>query len=363
MASPFRKIIHLDLDSFFASVEARDNPTLRGQPIAVGGSPDRRGVVATCSYEARRYGVHSAMPMGQALKLCPHLIVVPTDMEKYRTVSAQVRGIWERYTPVIEPLSLDEAFLDVTDSTAHRGSATLIAKAIRDAVRTELDLTISAGIAPNKFLAKIASDWEKPDGQFTITPDQVDEFVAALPVEKLHGVGEATAAKLHGRGLKTCRDLRAWDLGRLTSDFGSFGARLYQLCRGIDDRPVKTERIRKSVSVERTYAEDLTGLEACQRELEALMDPLEERILRAGAGNRIEAVFVKVRFEGFETTTAQGPGRAAAVERYLELLETAWQRGHRPVRLLGIGVRLDHPASEQQLGLFEADGTEGGCRW
>jgi DNA polymerase-4 len=349
-----RKIIHADCDSFFASVEVRDNPSLSGKPIAVGGAPDQRGVVATCSYEARRFGVHSAMPMSQALRACPDLIVIPTNMARYREVSAEVREIFERYTEMIEPLSLDEAFLDVTATTAHRGSGTLIATEIRDSVRRELGITISAGIAPNKFLAKIASDWKKPDGQFTIRPEEVDDFVAALPVEKLHGVGEATTARLHARGLKTCADIRPVPLGELMKTFGSFGGRLYQLCRGIDDRPVKTHRVRKSVSVERTYAEDLTGIEACRRELETLMDDLTARIDRAGAAGRIDGCFVKVRFSGFETTTASCPARGTGLAVFEELLSTAWERGHRPVRLLGLGVRLHHPAVDQQLGLFGA---------
>lgn len=352
-----RKIIHCDCDSFYASVETRDDPSLAGQPLAVGGAPDKRGVVATCNYPARTYGIHSAMPMSQAVRLCPHLIILRPDMAKYRSVSRQVHEIFAAYTELIEPLSLDEAFLDVTDATVCRGSATLMAGEIRNRVRQEIGITISAGIAPNKFLAKIASDWHKPDGQLTITPGQVDAFVARLPVEKLFGVGSVTARRMHDRGLATCSDLRELSLAELTRAFGKFGASLYQLCRGVDERPVRVSRARKSVSVERTYAQDLPSLGACREALTLLLGDLEERIHRASAGRRIDQCFIKVRFSGFETTTAGRASRAADPAVFDHLLETAWERGQRPVRLLGIGVRLDHPAVDRQLGLFEAPGA------
>jgi DNA polymerase IV len=349
-----RKIIHCDCDSFYASVEIRDDPSLRDKPLAVGGSADQRGVVATCSYAARAYGVRSAMPMGQALRLCPQLVVVRPNMAKYRDVSQQIHEVFARYTTIIEPLSLDEAFLDVSDCTACRGSATRIAQEIRGEVRDRLGITLSAGIAPNKFIAKIASDWNKPDGQLTVTPDQVDVFVAALPVEKLFGVGSVTARRMHERGLVTCADLRTLTLPELTGLFGKFGIALHQLCRGIDERPVRTSRARKSVSVERTYSRDLPDLTTCRNELDSLVGDLEERIHRAEVAGRVEQCFVKVRFNGFETTTAGRASRRAEPATFGELLEVAWARGQRPVRLLGIGVRLDQPAVDRQLGLFEA---------
>ncbi|MGB0318409.1 MAG: DNA polymerase IV, partial [Pseudomonadales bacterium] len=258
-----RKIIHIDCDSFFASVEMRDDPSLRGRPVAVGGSPDGRGVVATCSYEARRFGVRSAMPMAQALRLCPELVVLRTRMDKYKEASEAVQSIFRRFTDRIEPLSLDEAFLDVTGSVLFNGSATRIAEAIRRAVREELGLTVSAGVAPNKFLAKIASDWRKPDGLFVLKPDEVDAFVRRLPVEKLFGVGPRTAEKLHRLGLRSCEDLRTLDLPTLTERFGVFGKRLFDLARGQDERPVQPHRVRKSLSVERTFSEDLATEAAC----------------------------------------------------------------------------------------------------
>lgn len=347
-----RKIIHCDCDSFYASVEIRDDPALRGKPLAVGGAPDRRGVVATCSYEARAYGVRSAMPMSRALKLCPQLEIVRPDMAKYRAVSKQIHRIFSRYTTIIEPLSLDEAFLDVTGSPACRGSATRMAEEIRQEVRERLGITLSAGIAPNKFIAKIASDWNKPDGQLTVTPDQVDAFVSGLPVEKIFGVGSVTARRMRERGLATCADLRTLSLIELTRLFGRFGVTLHQLCRGIDERPVRTGRARKSISVERTYPRDLPDLPACHGELPILLGDLQERIRQAGVARRIEQCFIKVRFAGFETTTAGHAARGADAATFAQLLETAWARGRRPVRLLGIGVRLDHPAVDRQLGLF-----------
>jgi len=357
MQGNLRKIIHCDCDSFYASVEVRDNPSLKGRPLAVGGAPHKRGVVATCSYEARAYGIHSAMPMSQALRLCPELTILRPDMAKYRRVSQQVQEIFRDFTTTIEPLSLDEAFLDVTGSERCRGSATLMAQALRRRVRASLGITISAGIAPNKFLAKIASDWNKPDGQLTITPDQVEEFVARLPVEKLFGVGSVTARRMHERGITTCADLRTRSLVDLTRTFGKFGVSLHQLCRGIDDRPVRTSRARKSISVERTYPRDLPDAAACRSELTALQGDLDERIHRAGAAERVDQCFIKVRFSGFDTTTAGRAASRADPVTFVELLETAWQRGRRPVRLLGIGVRLVQPAVDRQLALFEDSGA------
>ena len=353
MSSPMRKIIHCDCDSFYASVEMRDNPALRGVPLAVGGQPDKRGVVATCNYDARAFGVHSAMPMSQALRLCPDLTVLAPNMAKYKAESAKVMDIFRDYTDLVEPLSLDEAFLDVSDCQAARGSATLIAEEIRRRVHREVGITVSAGIAPNKFLAKIASDWNKPDGQFTITPDEVAEFVQQLPVNKLFGVGSVTAGRMAELGLTTCGDLQRLPITDLTRHFGKFGVRLYELCRGQDERPVRTRRLRKSLSAERTYAVDLPDLAACQTALADLVDELETRIERAACRTAITHRTIKVRFAGFETTTAAFSGTDTGLQAYLELLATAWQRGSRPVRLLGVGVKLDTDSNENQLGLFE----------
>jgi len=352
--APLRKIIHCDCDCFYAAVEMRDDPSLRGRPLAVGGRPDQRGVVATCNYEARRYGVRSAMATAQALKRCPDLLVLPPAMEKYRAASRQVMAIYRDYTELVEPLSLDEAYLDVSAAGRAR-SATAIAEEIRARIRASVGITASAGIAPNKFIAKIASDWNKPDGQFVVKPHQVDAFVAALPVGKLFGVGRVTAERLRQLGAATCNDLRAWPMEELQRHFGKFGGRLYELCRGIDQREVCPDRIRKSVSVEETYPTDLPDLAACLARLPALTAQLQARIARVGAVPYIHKLFVKIRFADFRKTTAECVAGADGAQpaRFSELLATAFARGSQPVRLLGLGVRLDEAAREAaQLGLF-----------
>ena len=348
-----RKIIHCDCDCFYAAVEVRDRPELAGRPVAVGGTPDGRGVVAACNYEARRFGVHSAMPAGRALRLCPDLVLLRTDMERYREVSGEVNGIFRRFTDLIEPLSLDEAYLDVTDTELLHGSGTLIAKAIRAAVRRELGITISAGVAPNKFLAKIASDWNKPDGLFVLRPEDVDAFVQRLPVDRIHGVGPKTAARLHELGIRDCADLQRCGRRELAERFGVFGQRLHDLARGIDEREVKARSRRKSVSVERTFAEDVATLEDCRRLLADLRARLATRLERVDPEERITRCFVKVRFDDFTTTTAEQAAVAPDAALFEQLLETAWHRGERPVRLLGLGVGYrSHRAPGEQLPLF-----------
>ena len=334
----------------------RDDPSLRGRPLAVGGQADQRGVVATCNYEARRFGIHSAMSTAKALQRCPDLIVLPPAMDKYRTASRQILGIYRDYTEKVEPLSLDEAYLDVTQAPQHRGSATLIAQEIRARIAEEVGITASAGIAPNKFIAKIASDWNKPDGQFVVRPQQVDAFVAALPVDKLFGVGKVTAQKLKKLGAQSCEDLRAWTLPELQHHFGKFGQRLFELCRGIDTREVIASRERKSVSVEETYAKDLPDLPACLEQLPALQVRLQERIQRAKVQRDIRKLFIKIRFADFRHTTVECLGTAPNAQQFSKLIEVGYQRRAMPVRLLGVGVRLAEEKAEEnpdmQLGLF-----------
>ena len=347
-----RKIIHCDCDCFYASVEMRDDPRLAGKPLAVGGRADQRGVVATCNYEARRFGIHSAMSTAQALKRCPQLIVIPPAMEKYRIASRQILAIYRDYTELVEPLSLDEAYLDVTASKEHRGSATLIAEEIRQRIVDTVGITASAGIAPNKFIAKIASDWNKPNGQFAVRPHEVDAFVAQLPVDKLYGVGRVTAAKLRRLGAERCGDLRSWSEGELQQHFGKFGERLHALVRGIDHREVSPTRERKSVSVEETYVTDLPDLAACQAALPELLTRLQQRIDRAQAGRSISKLFVKIRFDDFQRTTAECSGSLLDEATFRRLLDTGFQRRRRPVRLLGAGVGVCE-ARDQQKGLFD----------
>ena len=334
----------------------RDDPSLRNRPLAVGGRPEQRGVVATCNYEARRYGIHSAMPMAQALRRCPDLVVLPPAMEKYRIASRQILAIYHDYTALVEPLSLDEAYLDVTEAAPSHGSATAVAQQIRARVADTVGVTVSAGIAPNKFLAKIASDWNKPDGQFVVKPQRVDAFVAALPVARLFGVGKVTAARLDRLGVQTCGDLRSWTPEELQHHFGKFGSRLHALCRGIDERPVDPVRERKSVSVEETYAIDLPDLEACLRELPPLAEKLRARVQRAGAAAQMRKLFVKIRFADFSRTTAECVSAAIEEDELRRLLEAGFRRRARPVRLLGVGIRLEEKAAPEadQLPLFAA---------
>ena len=347
-----RKIIHCDCDCFYAAVEMRDNPALTDIPIAIGGSVEQRGVVATCNYPARKFGIHSAMPMAQALKRCPHLTVIRGDMAKYKAVARQVFAIYRDVTELIEPLSLDEAFLDVSEVTLHHGSATRMAEAIRHRVKQEVGITVSAGVAPNKFLAKIASDWRKPDGLFVITPDDIDAFVQQLPVKKIHGVGPRTAEKLAELGIQTGADLRARPLTELVERFGRFGHRLHELSHGRDERPVKTHRERKSISTEQTYSQDLPTLEACRRQLPELIGDLERRYARLDPAPAVRGVMVKVKFNDFTQTTVEHADPAPDLEQFETLLNVGWARGERPVRLLGVGYRLAEETAVQQLSLF-----------
>ncbi len=353
MNDPVRKIIHVDMDCFYAAIEARDFPELRGKPIAVGGQPDKRGVVATCSYEARAFGIHSAMPMAQAIKKCPSLIIQPVRMSVYQAESKGIQALFKNYTDLIQPLSLDEAFLDVTGSNHCQGSATLIAQQLRQDIFEQHRLTASAGIAPNKFLAKIASDWNKPNGQFVITPDQVAEFVKDLPVKKIYGVGKVTAQKMYDMDIHSCADLQQLDQKQLQQRFGVFGQTLYRLCRGLDDRPVRTHSERKSVSVEDTFLVDLPDLDACYAELPRLYEMLEKRHLRAMQKQdiSIKTLYVKMRFKDFKTTTAQQGHKALSLDAYQQLIQIAWHRQQRPVRLLGLGIQYRQNDRPQQIDL------------
>jgi DNA polymerase-4 len=319
----------------------RDDPSLRGRPLAVGGRPEHRGVIATCNYEARRFGIHSAMSSATAMRKCPDLLIIPPSMEKYRIASRQIMAIYRDYTPIVEPLSLDEAYLDVTGASRCKGSATLMAAEIRERVRETVGVTVSAGVAPNKFVAKIASDWNKPDGLFVVRPHEVDAFVANLPVRKIFGVGKVTAAKLEKLGIATCRDLREWSLVDLHRRFGAFGRRLFDLSRGIDHRSVEPDQERKSISVETTYVTDLRTLDACAAEIRQLAEQLDARIGRAGAGAAIRKLYVKIRFADFQRTTVECVAGATDLPTFIALLEKGFARRNRPVRLLGVGVRLD----------------------
>ena len=335
---PVRKIIHVDMDAFYASVEQRDNPELRDKPLAVGGSA-ARGVVAAASYEARAFGVHSAMPSVTAKRKCPDLIFVPPRFDVYRAVSQQIREIFAEYTPLIEPLSLDEAYLDVTQNLKGMEVATEIALEIRTKIKQVTGLNASAGISYNKFLAKMASDLNKPNGQAVITPKNGPAFIETLPVKKFHGVGPATAERMRKYGIETGLDLKSKPLAFLQEHFGKAGSYFYGIARGIDERQVKANRIRKSIGAEDTFAEDIDDLQLATAELRPLAEKVWRYCETGGIGAR--TVTVKIKYSDFTQATRSrtSPFPAADASGILDVASALLATVHpfaRPVRLLGI---------------------------
>lgn len=337
-----RKIIHVDMDCFYAAVEEKYNPKLKGLPMAVGGPPNSRAVICTANYEARKYGVRAAVPSSRAVRLCPQLILVPPNFDLYKKESRKVREIFHRFTPLVQPLSLDEAYLDVSESREFQGSATLIAQEIRRQIRAETGLFASAGIAPNKFLAKIASDWNKPNGQFVIRPNEIEKFILTLPVEKIWGVGKVTAEKMHKMGLMTCGDLQKLSLIELKRGFGAARAQeLYSLARGQDDRPVRVDSERKSLSVEETFSQDLKTLPEILQALPSLYEDWNKRMTRSGDQARIRGAVIKFKYLDFKNSTHEvSLHHYPEIEDFEKLIFAAWQRRSDPIRLLGVGVRL-----------------------
>jgi DNA polymerase-4 len=339
--APIRRILHVDMDAFYASVEQRDNPTLRGKPVVVGGDPSQRGVVAAASYEARAFGVFSAMPMSRAVRLCPSLVIVRPDFAKYRAASQAVFSIFRSVTPLVEPLSLDEAYLDVTDNAWSERLGRAVAERLKAQIRESTSLTASAGVAPNKFLAKIASGWKKPDGLTVIAPERVERFLRTLPVDALWGVGPVTARRLRERGIERLIDVRTADPASLREAVGSQVDWLRRLADGIDDRPVVPDRAAKSCGTENTFVRDLTSL----NEIRAAIDEMarEDAGWLARKGLVCRTVTIKVRYSDFTTITrshsevpaTSHPDQLAA--RALALLERT-EAGTRPVRLLGVSV-------------------------
>ena len=335
-----RRIVHIDMDAFYASVEQRDRPELRGRPVAVGGPADQRGVVAAASYEARTFGVRSAMPMAKAVRLCPSLEIVRPDFTKYRTVSRQVFDIFRSVTPLVEPLSLDEAYLDVTANTWGETLGVNVARRLKAEIRAATSLTASAGVAPNKFLAKIASGWQKPDGLTVIAPERLETFLQGLPVDALWGVGPVTARKLRARGVERLVDVRAADPAVLRETVGSLADWLQQLARGEDDRAVVSEHDPKSSGSENTFARDLTDIGEIRSEVAAMAADAAHWLVRHERYAR--TVTIKVRYHDFTTITRSHSEDAtrdehAIVSRALALLDRT-QAGTRPVRLLGVSV-------------------------
>ncbi len=332
-----RRIIHLDMDCFYAAIEVRDRPELAGLPVGVGGTRDRRGVLTTCNYEARKFGVHSAMPTFMALQRCPKLIVLPTRFDVYRRESATIRAVLHRFSPLVEPLSLDEAYVDVT---AHPGAPGPLAQVIRDLIYRKTKLTASAGIAPNKLIAKIASDLNKPNGQCEVTVDQVPAFIAALPVRKLWGIGAVTEQKLEKLGAAKCGQLQRFSRTELCEHFGKFGLELYEQCRGIDHRPVEPDRERKSLSNEETFSSDLRTLDECEEKLPELVEELEDELKQKASDRTITKIFVKLKFNDFTRTTVERAGREPTLDEFRALLQEGFARTGKSVRLLGVGVRF-----------------------
>jgi DNA polymerase-4 len=335
-----RRILHIDMDAFYASVEQRDNQVLRGRPVAVGGSPEHRGVVAAASYEARAFGVRSAMSMARAIRLCPALVIVPPDFARYKAASNAVLTIFREVTPLVEPLSLDEAYLDVTENAWHEPLATPVARRLKERIRADTGLTASAGVAPNKFLAKIASGWKKPDGLTVISPDRVEPFLQRLPVDALWGVGPVTARKLRARGIERLVDVRTVDPQELQDTVGSLAEWLRQLAQGIDDRPVVPNRETKSSGSESTYAKDLTDPEEMREEIREMASQAAAWLTRQSLLAR--TVTIKVRYSDFTTVTrshSAPPTRdtAAIAQRAVELLDRT-EAPRRAVRLLGVSV-------------------------
>lgn len=355
-----RKIIHVDMDAFYASVEQRDFPELRGKPLAVGGSPDGRGVVAAASYEARAFGVHSAMSSRAALQRCPELIFVKPRFEIYKEVSLAIRDIFLRFTDLIEPLSLDEAYLDVTEDKQGIGSAIEIARRIKSDIQKELNLTASAGISINKFVAKIASDYEKPNGLTFIGPSKIVEFLAELPIGKFHGVGKVTSKKMNQIGIFKGRDLKRYTEGELVQRFGKSGAFFYQIVRGVDNRPVRSDRPRKSVGVEETFERDLVEREDLYLELDRLCRKLIERLDRTNKHGK--TCTLKIKFSDFaqltrSLTTAEPIQGFDQLFALVKGLFDKVELHEKKIRLLGVTVSNfpadpEQPAVGTQLRLF-----------
>jgi DNA polymerase-4 len=354
-----RKIIHIDMDCFYAAVEEKYNPIYKGRPLAVGGPPQSRAVICTANYEARKFGVKAAVPSSRAVKLCPQLILVPPRFDLYRLESKKIREIFRSFTPNIEPLSLDEAYLDVTDCQQFQGSATLIAQEIRRQIFQETGLTASAGIAPNKFLAKIASDWKKPNGQFVIRPDQIDAFMPSLKIEKIFGVGKVTAKKMHEKNIFTCGDLQKLGLLQLKRYFGSSRAHeLFHLSRGVDERKVVSSWERKSLTVEETFSKDLSAWSEIEQEIGPLYEEWVKRIDKGFWHEKIKGLVVKIKYHDFKASTHEMSwsfqGEMPDEKQFQKLFYTAWSKRPEAIRLMGLGARL----SEKKTGLGSEDSDQ-----
>ncbi len=339
---PIRKIIHIDMDAFYASVEQRDRPELKGKPVIVGGDPQSRGVVAACSYEARKFGIHSAMASSTAYRLCPDAVFIRSRFDVYRAVSSQIREVFCEYTDLVEPLSLDEAFLDVTENYKGMPSATLIAREIKRKVYDRTGgLTSSAGVSFNKFLAKVASDINKPDGITVITPEMADEFMNKLPIRKFFGVGKVTEEKMFSFGIKTGADLKKFEKEKLIQLFGKSGSYFYDIAHGLDDRPVEPNRIRKSIGKETTFSEDINDTDQMIEVLEDIAAKLENSLIKKDAKGR--TITLKMKYFDFQSITRsitidEPADSASVIMKYVRPLLSKTEAGEKKVRLLGISI-------------------------
>ncbi len=354
-------MLHCDMDCFYAAVHMRDDPSLRGKPVAIGGRPESRGVVAAASYEVRRFGVHSAMPSSRAKRLCPDILFIPPDFRRYARESEKIFAIYRELTPLVQAVSIDEAYLDVSDHLGEAGSATAVAREIRRRVREERGLTVSVGVGPNRLIAKIASDFNKPDGLTVVPPAKVQAFLDPLPVRRLHGVGPATERALAEMKLATIADLRAADVDLLIDRFGKHGRILHEFAHGIDDRPVETHQERKSLGTENTYSEDLTDLGRIHAEVDRMAQEVADALARKGIAGC--TVTLKIRYEDFTTVTRSRtfavpvddfPSIAACARDLLRRTDAA----KRPVRLLGVTASSLVKERVAQLSLFDLSWDE-----
>ena len=350
-----RKIIHIDMDSFFASIEIRDNPNLQNKPVAVGGKASERGVLTTCNYVARKYGLHSAMSSKTAIQLCKDLIILPVDITKYRKISKEIFKIFKCYSRKIEPVSIDEAFLDVSESGYCQGDPEEMAKQIRSCIKADFGITASAGISSNKLIAKICSDWRKPDNQFSICDDEIQNFIKTVSLKSIPGIGRVNFKKCKTLNMTSCSDMQKVSKDELIKIFGSYGYTLFNLVRGIDNREIETNRTRKSISVEDTFLHDLNDTALCIQQLSILYTKLIERCKSSNVNtNDVREIFLKIKFNDFEIITRQRKSLKIELNEFKNLFDSNMVKIVKPIRLLGIGFRLNDKKEESsQYDIFD----------
>ena len=349
-----RKIIHIDMDSFFASIEIRDNPNLENKPVAVGGKANERGVLTTCNYIARKYGLHSAMSSKTAIQLCKNLIILPVNIAKYRKISKEIFKIFKCYSRKIEPVSIDEAFLDVSESGYCQGDPEEMARQIRSCIKNDFGITASAGISSNKLIAKICSDWKKPDNQFSICDDEIQNFIKTVSLKSIPGIGRVNFKKCKNLNMKSCSDMQNMSKDELIKIFGSYGYTLFNLVRGIDNREIETNRTRKSISVEDTFLHDLNDTNSCKQQLSILYIKLIERCKSSNVNtSEVREIFIKIKFNDFEIITRQKKSCNIKLNEFNNLFDSNIVKIIRPIRLLGIGFRLnDKKEKSSQYDIF-----------